>query len=130
MPIDSVTKVLESLDHEGPIDMVNGLKFHKTAQYPEDSGEPRRSGREAFAVYRKLLDSKLKLMGGTEPIWRGRVHYEITEDGTRTCDQIMVIRFPSKTTLVSLPASPEFARIHVHRAADLSESRSYICTSA
>jgi len=130
MSLDSISKVLQSLDHEGPIDMVNELKFHEAARYPEDSGEPARSGREAFAEYGKHLGSLLELMGGTEPIWRGRVHYEITTDSVDTWDQIMVIRFPSKTALIALLAKPEFSRIHMHRVAALSESRTYICTVA
>jgi uncharacterized protein (DUF1330 family) len=130
MPIIPFSEVLKTLDYEGPVDMVNELKFREFAQYPEGSNEPERSGLEAFAEYGKLLQPMLDLIGGTLPIWRGKVHYEITTDGRNTWDQIMVVRFPSKAALMALLANPDFSRIHQHRAAAVSGSRTYICTSA
>jgi uncharacterized protein (DUF1330 family) len=127
--MSSFTEILRTIDHEGPVDMVNELKFRESAHYPEGSNQPERSGREAFAEYGKLLQPILELIGGTIPIWRGKVHYEITTDGLNTWDQIMVVRFPSKAALMTLLANPDFSRIHLHRAAAVSDSRTYICTS-
>jgi uncharacterized protein (DUF1330 family) len=120
-------EILQQLEHDGPIDMVNHFRFRETALYSPDSGEPTRSGREAFALYAQSLGPVLEAAGGCVRIWRGKVHFEITSEGADTWDEMMVVRYPSKAALLGLFANPAFAAIHHHRAAALADSRTYIC---
>jgi len=120
---------LQSFAFEGPIDMVNLFRFREQARYPDHLGEGHRSGREAFALYVSALGPILEACGGCTPVWRGSVHFDITGGGTDTWDEMLVMRYPSRHALLRLLRSPEFAAIHHHRAAAISDSRTFICTA-
>ena len=128
-PVANPVAFLATFEFEGAIDMVNLFKFRDRARYPEGSGEPERSGREAFEVYARLLAPVVATCGGCEPIWRGRVHFDATGGGTDTWDEMLVMRYPSRQALIQLLRSPEFAAIHPHRSAAISDSQTFVCTA-
>jgi uncharacterized protein (DUF1330 family) len=120
---------LSQFEHEGPIDMVNQFKFREQANYPDNREEPERTGMEAFSIYAQQLTPILEDCGGCIRLWEGEVHFDITGNGSDTWDLMMVVRYPSRKALMKLFSHPGFAKIHHHRQAALTDSRTYICTS-
>lgn len=112
---------------DGPVDMFNQLRFHRTAHYPEASGKTPCSGREAFARYAELLTPLLAEFGGCLRIWQGQVHAELTRSGEQW-DVMMVVRYPNAAAVTGLLSHPGFHAIHPHREAAIADSRTFICT--
>jgi hypothetical protein len=81
MPIDrSIDPTAEQVrtlrDHkpDGPIVMLNLLKFRDTARYPDDSDQPPCSGRDAYARYQKIFVETLGTIDKADVIYEGPVN--------------------------------------------------------
>jgi uncharacterized protein (DUF1330 family) len=123
-PVD----LLQSLSIEGPVDVFNQLKFRDRAEYPDGSGHPACSGREAFRRYSDGLPPVLAKIGGSIKIWRGRVHAELSPGNAETWDLMLVFQFPSIDALIRLFEDPDFQAVHVHREAAIAQARTFVCT--
>ena len=80
---------------DGPVTMVNLLKFKDRAVYPEDSGEPARSGSEAYALV------------------------FIGEPGTAPTDwdRVLIVRYPSRGHFLAMMRDETYRAALVHRYA-------------
>jgi len=102
---------------EGPIYMVNLLKFKKRAEYP-DGRDTDLTGEQAYALYAegvaKLLaehggaitfaaDVERLMLGTVEELW----------------DKVAIAMYPSRAAMLQMMMSPAMQDIGVHRAAGL-----------
>jgi len=117
--IPSQAQVVEFLEPgpEGPIYMVNLLKFKERAEY-EDGRETDLSGREAYAIYTEGVIELLQEFGGyaafsadVERLMLGEV-----ED---LWDTVAIAVYPSREAMLSMMQSEEMRAISVHRSAGL-----------
>lgn len=103
---------------DGPIVMVNLLKFRERAQY-KDGRATTLSGREAYNLYAEKMvpfvmakggrivfsaDVKSLVIGAVEDMW----------------DVVALMEYPSSTAFAEIAMSPEVAGFGVHREAGLS----------
>jgi len=102
---------------EGPIYMVNLLKFKDKAEY-EDGRETDLSGRAAYQLYGRgvtqLLPKyggKLLFLGNVTGLQIGRV-----ED---LWDEVAIAMYPDRAALLAMSTSKEWRELSVHRAAGL-----------
>jgi len=69
------------------------VKYRDVAQYPAGSNEPKRSGREAMALFEKSVE-KILHEAGVTPMLRAEVDGVVVGDGRKWSDYLM-LRFPS-----------------------------------
>ena len=102
---------------DGPIFMVNLLKFRDRAEY-EDGRETDLSGREAYnrygaAVFEILPDY------GAEPVFVGDVTFLSLGQVEELWDEVAIVKYPNRAALLAMSTSPEWQAAAVHRTAGL-----------
>ena len=102
---------------DGPIVMVNLLKFRERAQYP-DGRDAHLSGRDAYQRYGRLFMPLLHGVGG-RVVYVGRVNGLAVGVVESLWDEVALAEYPSRTVFVQLTSTPEYGEIAVHRAAGL-----------
>ncbi len=102
---------------EGPISMVNLLKFKEHAEY-EDGRETDLSGREAYEIYGRGVSKLITEYGGTIE-FAGDVTFLALGQVEDLWDEIAIASYPSRADLWKMSTSPEWQEIAVHRAAGL-----------
>lgn len=102
---------------DGPIVMVNLLKFREHAQYP-DGRDAHLSGREAYQRYGRLFMPLLHGIGG-RIVYSGNVNYLSVGVVESLWDEVALAEYPSRTVFVQLTSTPGYREIAVHREAGL-----------
>lgn len=102
---------------EGPIFMVNLLKFKDKAEYA-DGRETDLTGREAYNIYAGEVSKLLKTFSGEAIFW-GDTTALLLGQVDELWDEVAIARYPSRAHLFKMSTSPEWQAISVHRAAGL-----------
>ena len=102
---------------EGPINMLNLLKFKDKASY-EDGRETQLTGAEAYAIYSKGVLKTLSKVGG-EIIFSGEVSRLMLGEVEELWDSVGIAQYPSRAAMLEMMQLPEYQEIAVHRAAGL-----------
>lgn len=102
---------------DGPIFMVNLLKFKDKAEY-EDGRETDLTGREAYEIYGKSVIGLLKKFGG-QMIFAADVTFLPVGEVEELWDEVAVALYPERSALLRMSMSEEWKDIGVHRAAGL-----------
>lgn len=102
---------------EGPVFMVNLLKFKALAVY-EDGRETALSGREAYHLYGRAVTALLPKFGGMG-IFAGDVTFLTLGKADELWDEIAIARYPNRRAMVEMSISREWRQIAVHRTAGL-----------
>ncbi len=118
-------QVKDFLSAEGPVMMVNLLRFREKAAYP-DGRDPELSGREAYERYagrmRKLVEAEGgRFVFGADAL--GLLLGEVEE----AWHTVGIVEYPDSKTLVRISASPEFEEIEGHRLAGLEGQLNITC---
>ena len=105
------------LAEDGPVCMVNLLKFREKAAYP-DGRDPELSGREAYMRYGQEM---IKLVEGTGGrfIFGAEVNSLLLGEVEQLWDEVGIVEYPSAKALIEIASSEEFRKIEVHRVAGL-----------
>lgn len=102
---------------EGPICMVNLLKFKVTAEY-EDGRETDLTGREAYELYETGVKKLLQGIGGGIG-FEGDVERLTLGEVEELWDVVALAVWPSRQVMLEVMQSPEMQEISVHRSAGL-----------
>jgi uncharacterized protein (DUF1330 family) len=102
---------------DGPIVMVNLLKFREHARYP-DGRDPHLSGREAYHRYGSAF-VELLLAGGGRVIFVGDVRFLTLGEVESLWDEVALAEYPSRAALLALTSAPGWHELAVHREAGL-----------
>lgn len=102
---------------DGPIYMVNLLKFKEHAEY-EDGRSTDLSGREAYQLYGNAVSELIQNFGG-EITFVGDVTFLALGQVEELWDEVAIARYPNRAALLEMSSSPEWQAIGVHRAAGL-----------
>ena len=105
------------LASEGPVCMVNLLKFREKAAYP-DGRDPELGGREAYARYASVMRGLVEEAGGRF-VFSARVEGLLLGDVEQLWDAVGIVEYPSAAALLKITSSPSFQEIEVHRVAGL-----------
>lgn len=103
--------------YEGPIAMINLLRFRARAVYP-DGRDPQLSGREAFQRYGMGFAPLLEATGG-RLIHGGKVSLLAIGAAEELWDAVVVVEYPSREAFLRLTQSREYQAVAVHRDAGL-----------
>jgi uncharacterized protein (DUF1330 family) len=102
---------------EGPIFMINLLKFKEKAEY-EDGRETNLSGFEAYQLYAKEVVKLLPVYGG-KGIFAGDVTFLALGQVEDLWDEVAIAQYPKRADLLRMSSSKEWQEIAVHRTAGL-----------
>ena len=102
---------------EGPIYMVNLLKFKEKAEY-EDGRETTLTGREAYNLYGKAVRKIIKNHGG-HIVFFGDVTFLSLGQVDELWDEVAIASYPKRKDMVEMSMSKEWQEASVHRTAGL-----------
>ena len=102
---------------EGPIYMINLLKFKEHAEY-EDGRDTQLTGYEAYLIYGKGVAQLLPKYGG-EVFFMGDVTFLSLGQVEELWDEVAIAKYPDRGSLVQMTSSEEWQALAVHRAAGL-----------
>lgn len=99
---------------EGPVVMVNLLRFKKDADAPDEGI----SGAEAYARYGAQMVEWVTSQGA-RLIWSGRVDSMVIGDTDEYFHSIALMEYPSRAEFLRIVGDPRVAEFAVHRTAGL-----------
>jgi uncharacterized protein (DUF1330 family) len=102
---------------EGPIYMLNLLKFKEKAEYP-DGRETDLSGAEAYAIYGGEVVGHLAKVGGG-PMFSAQVERLMLGEVEELWDTAAIAMYPSRKAMLDMISTPEYQASAVHREAGL-----------
>jgi len=102
---------------EGPIVMVNLLKFREKAQYA-DGRDSDLSGRDAYQIYGRGGSELVRKFGG-RVLFAGDVTFLALGQVDSLWDEVMLVEYPNRRALWEMTFSQEWRELAVHRAAGL-----------
>lgn len=106
---------------DGPVRMLNLLRFHAQARYASDSGHTPCSGAEAYARYGEQMLQVLKSVGGKVDVL-GECHAPVIGEERDAFDHMVIVYYPSRQALLDMLASDEYKQVAVHRTAAVEHS--------
>jgi uncharacterized protein (DUF1330 family) len=110
-------KALLEQEEDGPICMVNLLKFKSSASY-DDGRETTLSGEEAYHLYGSSMAEFVESKGG-KIIYSSTVAGLILGEVEELWDAVAIAEYPSRQGFIDIATSAEVAEIAVHRSAGL-----------
>jgi uncharacterized protein (DUF1330 family) len=99
---------------DGPIVMLNLLRFKPTGDAPDDDV----SGEEAYQRYVQPMVEFITSKGA-RVIWSGRVASQVIGTGAEGFHMVGLVEYPSRAVFVQIATDPHVQEIGVHRAAGL-----------
>ena len=102
---------------EGPIYMVNLLKFKEKAVY-EDGRQTQLSGREAYALYAEGVSKLLEDFGGKIE-FNAQVERLMLGEVEELWDSVAIAMYPSRTAMLEMMMTDGMKEISAHRVAGL-----------
>jgi len=106
---------------DGPVQMLNLLRFRAQAEYPEGSEHSACSGAQAYARYGEKMLALLKQAGGTVEVLAECHAPVIGESGDRF-DHMVIVRYPNRQTFLQMVDSDAYKKVVVHRTAAVEHS--------
>ena len=108
-------------EEDGPIYMVNLMKYHEVAQYDTENA-PKISGREADDRYNPA--SILNKIGATIVFVADVVKNHIGEEDW---DRIAIVRYATRKSFIEMQERKDFADKHEHKAAGMKRTTLVCC---
>lgn len=108
---------------DGPIVMVNLLRFHDQADYLNaPSDESQCSGQQAYSIYAKAVVPLILEVGGF-PVWAGNVRSSLIGVDGEAWDKVALIAYPSRKAFVDMHVTQAYVDCVKHRNAGLADVR-------
>ena len=102
---------------DGPIYMVNLLKFKEKAEYA-DGRETDLTGEQAYAIYGAGVSKLLTEVGGAA-MFSANVERLMLGEVEEMWDKVAIAMYPSRGAMMDMMRSPKMQEIGVHREAGL-----------
>jgi uncharacterized protein (DUF1330 family) len=117
--LEAIQKLLAN--YQGPVVMINLLKFKQQAEGEEGTGA------EAYNRYGAAV-SKMLEARGARIVWSGRPAAVLVGSEADLWDAVALVEYPSVQTFVEMVTSAEYQKIHHHREAGLENTRLIACS--
>ena len=116
--------------HEGPIVMVNLLKYRGNAAYAPDKPEAGKglSGREAYQRY-GMVAAKCLAEVGASIVWAGQQKFAFIGGDEQDWDEVICVRYPLRQAFLQMVSRPDYLAGTYHRDAGL-ERAALLCCAA
>jgi uncharacterized protein (DUF1330 family) len=115
---------------EGPIVMVNLLKYRARAEYPADKPEAKQnlSGQAAYRRYGSVALRTLMEAGG-QIVWGGEQNLVFIGGNEQDWDEVICVRYPSRQAFLGMISREDYLAATYHRDAGL-ERTALLCCAA
>ena len=115
---------------DGPIVMVNLLKYRDRAAYESDRAEAKEdlSGREAYQRYGMTAFKHVSARGG-DIVWMGPQAQVFIGGPEQEWDDIVCVKYPSRQKFLEMVSDPDYLAATYHRDAGL-ERTALLCCKA
>lgn len=116
-------------DHErdGPIQMINLLKFRERAEYDTEIEEDTDvSGREAYLRYGAAVGEIVRGLGG-RVLWAGTPEVVFIGNDGDQWDEVAIVEYPNRKAFLTMIGMAEYQAAHVHREAGLAHQKLIQC---
>src|SRR3972149_1620953 len=118
---EQIMRLAES-NEDGPVVMLNLLKFAKMA------GDAADTGAESYETYGEKM-REIMAERGIRLLWRGRADsVVIGDDDADGWDMVLLVQYPSRKAFLEMGASKEYTKVGEHRTAALVAARLVACT--
>lgn len=123
-PTREAFEAFKALPRDVPINMLNLIRFHDNAQYPDNhpNAAENWSGARAYAEYGKTSGPIFKGVGGTI-IWRGTMECMVIGPDDKRWDASFIARYPTSGAFMEMVTNPEYQKAVVNRQAAVLTSR-------
>jgi uncharacterized protein (DUF1330 family) len=108
--------------HEGPVEMINLLRFRAQAAYREGSTHAPCSGAEAYQRYITGIQPFLEGVGG-RVVWSGEPELVFIGPPGERWDETFIVRYPDVAAFLRMLTDPGYRAFTVHRTVALEDSR-------
>lgn len=114
----------KALPRDEPIHMLNLLRFHDKAQYPDghDCAEKGWSGKRAYAEYGKTSGPIFTRVGGSI-VWRGRMDAMVIGPDDKQWETSFIAQYPNSGAFMEMVTDAEYKKAVIHRQAAVLTSR-------
>jgi uncharacterized protein (DUF1330 family) len=119
-PTGARIKDLRDNGPDGPVVMLNLLKFRKVADYPPGHPDAGCTGAEAYDRYEALFTKTVGAVSQARPLYNGpamRILAGSEADGD--WDRMLIVRYPSRKHFLAMMADETYREGLVHRYAAL-----------
>ena len=106
---------------DGPVHMLNLLRFRERADYPPETGHAPCSGAEAYARYGEQVLPLLKRVGATVAVL-GQCHAPVIGEDRDHFDHMVIVHYPDRQALLNMMHSEDYKRVAAHRSAAVAHS--------
>jgi uncharacterized protein (DUF1330 family) len=124
---EQLARFAEKAPAEGPLLMLNLLKFKDRARYA-DGRASELTGEHAYRLYGEGVSRLLAAMGG-RVVFMGPCNALLIGDGELAWDAAAIVEYPSLAAFRDMTQSEAYAQIHVHREAGLAHQLLVNCLS-
>ena len=113
-------ELMEAPD-EGPVVMLNLLKFKEQADGQKESGA---------SEYGKYSDAAVQMVEarGGKVLWMGRADQILIGNPDEKWDSVALVQYPSRKDFVEMVSTPEYEQAHEHRESGLERTVLIACT--
>lgn len=120
---DHVDAIGEALIGQGPVTMLNLLRYRDQAAYPADSGFSPCSGRDAYYLrYASVAQQRVASFGG-HVIWFGHPVASLIGPADERWDDVILVGYSDYADFLKLMNDAEYRTVVIHRTAALTDSR-------
>jgi uncharacterized protein (DUF1330 family) len=106
-------------DREGPIHMLNLVRLHAQARYPDGR---QATGAEAYAAYGRESRPVFSRVGG-RIVWQGKYELMLIGPSEERWDRCFIAEYPSVSAFVEMVRDPVYREAVKHRQAAVEDSR-------
>ncbi len=117
MPNEQQLKEFMEPGQDGPIYMLNLLKFKDAAEY-SDGRQTDLTGAEAYGIYAAEVVEHLAEVGGA-PLFGAQVERLMLGEVEELWDSAAIAMYPSRQAMMTMMMSPDYQASAVHREAGL-----------
>jgi uncharacterized protein (DUF1330 family) len=130
LPTSAQMEKMASTGPDGPVVMVNLLKYRDRAAYEPHRAEAKEelSGREAYLRYGATASRCVAERGGAI-VWMGSQAFVLIGGPEQDWDDVVCVKYPSRRIFLDMISSPEYLAVAYHRDAAL-ERTALLCCSA
>ncbi|WP_310497053.1 DUF1330 domain-containing protein [Sandarakinorhabdus sp.] len=116
---------LRDAGRDGPVVMLNLLKFRADADYPADAGMAPCSGIEAYARYQHAFTVTVGAISQAQVLYDGpaeQVFIGMAGTPETDWDKVLLVRYPSRQHFLGMMADAGYRGALVHRYAGLART--------
>ena len=109
----------QAIQRDGPIQMLNLVRFRAEAAYPDGH---KATGQEAYRAYSDTSAPIFHRLGGRQ-IWVGRFEHTLIGPPAERWDAVFIAEYPNADAFTAMVRDPDYREAVKHRQAAVEESR-------